>query len=186
MVKNTGGCKQKKQGRKFINVKQTSILRVSNDELEVYAQVDKNLGNGMCHVVCEKDGKTRLCHIRGKFRGRGKRDNTISTGSWVLVGLRDYETERDNSEKLENCDLLEVYDDMDKIRLKSTVTNVNWSLFISNDNKQSNISSEYSEIEFTNNNASLEYQELIEKTVASSGTESKIYVDDEEVNVDDI
>jgi len=186
MVKNVNGGKHKSQGRKFITNKQTNALRISQDELEVYAHVEKNLGNGMCHVICENDRKKRLCHIRGKFRGRGKRDNTVIVGSWLLVGLREYETTRENSEKLENCDLLEVYDDMDKIRLRNTVTDVNWNLFVDSDNKKSNIGEEYSEIEFSNNNASSEYQELIEKSLSSSGGISKIIVDNEEVNVDDI
>jgi translation initiation factor 1A len=96
MVKNTtGGSKTKGQARKFVNsVKQTSNLRISNDECEVYAQVTKMLGNGMCHVLCI-DQQTRLCHIRGKFRGRGKRDNFIGNNSWILVGLREWELEKD-------------------------------------------------------------------------------------------
>jgi len=36
-------------------------------------------GNGMCDVYCI-DGKDRLCHVRGIFRGRARRDNYIEKG----------------------------------------------------------------------------------------------------------
>ena len=90
MVKNqTGGNKAKGQARKFTNApasKQGKPLRVAIDICELYAQITKNLGNGMCHVICI-DGVIRLCHIRGKFKGRGKKDNLVGSGSWLLVGL---------------------------------------------------------------------------------------------------
>jgi len=94
MVKNVkGGTGHKKQASKYTTQpsKLTIKLRLALYEGEVYAQVTKLLGNGMCHVLCH-DSKTRLCFIRGKFRGRGKRDNTITPGKWILIGLRDYET----------------------------------------------------------------------------------------------
>jgi len=120
MVKNTkGGSGHKSQARKFAggSAKTTNkATRFSQDEYEYYAQVVATLGNGMCHVMC-KDGKKRLCHIRGKFRGRGMRDNMVKNGVWVLVGGRDFEAERTKDDKkLENCDLLEVYSDLDKER----------------------------------------------------------------------
>jgi len=133
MVKNTtGGSKTKGQARKFANApKQSANIRLSNDECELYAQVSKMLGNGMCHVLCI-DGNTRLCHIRGKFRGRGKRDNLIGNNSWLLIGLREWESEKTSETKFQNCDLLEVYSPIDVDRLKNTV-NENWNLF-NNDN----------------------------------------------------
>ena len=77
MVKNTtGGSKAKGQARKLVadKSKASKFLRVIQEEGEVYAKVEKLLGNGMCHVLC-LDKVTRLCFIRGKFRGRGKKDN---------------------------------------------------------------------------------------------------------------
>ena len=184
MVKNTQGGKHKNAARKHINSsKQLTNLRISQDELEKYAQVEKNLGNGMCHVVCEINGKVEklLCHIRGKFRGRGKRDNTISNGSWILIGLREWELEK-KSDKLQNCDLLEVYSDLDKAKLKNTVTNINWSLFILNDNKMSNITEEKTEIEF-GNDTSLEIKELLKGNTENN---KSLIIDNEEINIDDI
>ena len=196
MVRNTtGGSKTKGQARKLINSDSKSankMLRLSTDPYEVYAQVTKNLGNGMCHVLC-MDGKTRLCHIRGKFRGRGKRDNMAVLGSWILAGLREWEAEReDSSKKLENCDLLEVYNDHDKEKLKSMVPHINWSHFISNDNKNSKIQTDVDNIEFTEN--ADEYRELLEEQLKKGGGKLDTIQlrrgdkeeEEEEINIDDI
>ena len=139
MVKNsTGGNKAKGFARKGAssNEKKDKPLRVSENEFEVYAIIEKINGNGMCDVMC-MDGELRLLHIRGKFRGRGKRDNIIDKTSWLLVGIRDYETVKEG--KKQNCDLLEVYNSSEKDKLKLTVTNVNWKKFISKDNIINNI-----------------------------------------------
>jgi translation initiation factor 1A len=186
MVKNTtGGSKTKGQARKFANaVVPKNILRLSQDELEVYAQVTKILGNGMCHVICA-DNVQRLCHIRGKFRGRGKRDNMISMGTWILVGLREWEIGKTIKDKLENCDLLEVYSDLDKDRLKNAVNSVNWSVFIANDNKYMNNDKDSSDyVQFTDDRTA-EYEELITSQIGDSATKF-IAIDEEEINIDDI
>ena len=52
MVKNQGGNKTKGQSRKFVTAPRSTLLRVSEDACEVYAQVTKTLGNGMCHTIC--------------------------------------------------------------------------------------------------------------------------------------
>jgi initiation factor 1A len=184
MVKNTtGGSKAKGQARKFTSgAKQSRALRVSTDESEVYAQVTKYLGNAMCDVICS-DSVTRLCHIRGKFRGRGKRDNMVLLGSWLLVGLREWATEK--KDKKESCDLLEVYGDSDKESLKNIKT-VDWSVFMANDSK----TIEASDIEFSNDKME-EHQALMDEEFEMSKTNVKKTVialgeDDEDVNVDDI
>jgi len=148
MVKNiNGGSGHKGKARKHTTNNSNSNMintRLALIDGELYAQVTKNMGNGMCHVICQ-DGKTRLCIIRGKFRGRGKRDNTITNGKWILIGLREYESEK--KDKLENCDLLEVYQDTDKARLISRVPTMNWSIFVTNDNANSS----------NNNNSNVEF-----------------------------
>ena len=190
MVKNTsGGNKAKGFARKNFT-KGSSTLRVSNDEAEVYAQVSKLLGGSMCHVVT-LEGTEMLCHIRGKFRGRGKRDNLISNGTWVLVGLREWEKEASKG-KLLNCDILEVYSDYDKDRLKNTVTTINWNSFIANDNKISP-SGDYDDaitgFEFTSEKTE-EYRALIEMQIAQEKAGTKIATisadNEEEIDVDDI
>lgn len=127
-----GGAGHKKFARKYASApKNNNKLRVSEDEGELYAIVTKMLGNNMFHCYCI-DGKTRLGHIRGKFTGRGKRDNMVEGGKWVLVGLREWDKPSSVKDKMQQCDLLEVYTDTDKHRLKESVSQ-NWSVLDSND-----------------------------------------------------
>jgi len=190
MVKNTtGGSKAKGQARKSTSIPNTNRLRVSEDDNELYAQVTALLGNGMCHVICI-DSKSRLCHIRGKFRGRGKRDNFIGRGTWVLVGLRDWESgeSKESKGKLHNCDLLEVYKDLDKDRLKTSV-HVDWSVFVDNDKKNSNLEKEKDTFDFTDKGTE-EYESIINeqssKQASAVTDEANEKEQEEEVNVDDI
>lgn len=192
MVKNTkGGSGHKSQARKFAstnNKTSNKATRFSQDEYEYYAQVVATLGNGMCHVMC-KDGKKRLCHIRGKFRGRGMRDNMVKNGVWVLVGGRDFEAERTaEDKKLENCDLLEVYSDLDKERLKLLG---GFSDFVTRDCAFTNTRADSDDfIEFSDNVIEDEYANLMEKVKNASISSSKLIishsVQEDEINVDDI
>ena len=109
MVKNNGGNKAKKFASKSFNVPQKAT-RFAIDSGEVYAIINKILGGNMCEVLCI-DGIIRNCIIRGKFSGKRKRDNILTRGKWVLVGLRDWEITAKEKQK---CDLLEVYTDVDK------------------------------------------------------------------------
>jgi hypothetical protein len=110
MVKNTkGGNKSKGMARKHLGgAKETRILRLVDSSFEKYGVVTRILGNCMFYVVTDIASETQphlLGHIRNKFRGRAKRDNTITLGSVVLVGLRDWE-----HPNYKECDLLEVYE----------------------------------------------------------------------------
>jgi len=191
MVKNaTGGNKAKGFARKNF-AKKDSPLRISEDELEVYAQVTKVHGGAMCQVTT-LEGTDLLCHIRGKFRGRGKRDNFIGNGTWLLVGLRDWEKEPAPG-KLLNCDVIEVYNDSDKIRLKNNITSENWKPFINYDIKNVRASDSGEEdgadIEFADEKTQ-EYQAFIEAQVAAAqeGKSNVLATDEnnEEIDVDDI
>lgn len=116
MVKNkTGGKNAKRGARKNINVSSAPRkLRMVQEEGELYGIITKMLGNGQAMVLCH-DNKERLCLIRYKFSGRNKSSNLMSVGSWVIVGLRSWETKvRD---KLEKCDLLEIYSHQEKTKL---------------------------------------------------------------------
>lgn len=130
MVKNTkGGNKAKKQGRKFTSVDPSQVkTRFSSDPDELYACCSKLLGNGKCRVMCI-DGQERLCIIRNKFKGRGRRDNSLAPGTWCLVGRRSFEKAVNG--KLENCDLLEVYGDIEKKKIKQKEINLadKWQVF---------------------------------------------------------
>ena len=140
MVKNThGGSGHKKFARKNTTGSKSNRLRTSEDEGEIYAIVTKLLGNGMfrCHCI---DDKMRLGHIRRKFTFRGKRDNMVEDGKWVLIGLREWDIHTETSgvsltkasNKIQQCDLLEVYADSDKQKLRETVSE-NWQILDNND-----------------------------------------------------
>jgi translation initiation factor IF-1 len=107
MVKNTaGGSKCKGMARKDMNSAHSSRDYVPQDDAERYAQVTKMLGNGKCHVKIFMNDLSIIndivCHIRGKFRSKNKRHNTISNGSYIVIGLRTWE----NIHK--NCDLIAI------------------------------------------------------------------------------
>ena len=100
MVKNThGGSKHKSQARKATNNVRNITIEPS-DPSEKYAKVTKMFGNGMCQVELQDDKSVLCCHIRGKFRGKNKRHNTVAMNSIVVIGLREWESEQ------KNCDLI--------------------------------------------------------------------------------
>lgn len=103
MVKNThGGSKHKSQARKNAAVDHNVVVQ-PNGPFECFAHVTKMFGNGMCQVETHCDKKLSLvCHIRGKFRGKNKKHNTVALNSIVVVGLRSWETD------LKNCDLISI------------------------------------------------------------------------------
>jgi initiation factor 1A len=85
---------------------QFHTLRTPVLDDEIFAVATKMLGGANVRVVCA-DGMERLCVIRNKFRGRGKRGNHIGGGSLLLVGRRSWSGTREG--KLPVCDLLCVY-----------------------------------------------------------------------------
>ena len=126
MVKNKlGGNRAKRCGRKFISDSGTSAKTRFAEPGESYAVVCKLLGGGLLETLCI-DGKTRLCVIRKKFKGRSKRDNAVKNGTWILVGKREWEVTSSGKEK---CDLLEVYNQTDMDKLSSIERDYNWMPF---------------------------------------------------------
>jgi len=85
-----------------------SIFRPAKEEGELYAMIEKNMGNGVLNVRCI-DGMNRLCIVRKKFAGRER--SSLTLGTWILVGLREFETKKDR------CDLIEIYSQADVGRL---------------------------------------------------------------------
>ena len=200
MVKNThGGSGHKKFASKHSNAPKSNKLRISEDEGEIYAIVTKMLGNSMFHCYC-LDGVTRLGHIRGKFSGRGKRDNMVESGKWVLIGLREWDVPSEKTttlskgkekDKLQQCDLLEVYSDTDKERLKDTVTE-NWLRLENNDvtKKYQGDNSGEKDIIFSSERE-FERDRLIEEMKSSTMEKITFKIEEntdieEEVNIDDI
>jgi len=185
MVKNTfGGNKSKGFARKNMNPKSNNRTRVSEDEGEIFAIATKMLGNNMLHCHCI-DNVVRLCHIRGKFTGRGKRDNIINAGSWLLIGIREWDSGQETSKKLQQCDLLEVYKDMDILRLKDTV-NADWSILTNNDVKN-DVSGKQSDntFEFATERDE-ERDKFIEEMKSDKMDKIVMNEEEEEVNFDDI
>lgn len=120
MVKNTAGGKYaKKAKRGSLNPPLQTKTRLVSEEGELYACVKRVLGNGRIEVMCI-DNVMRQCHIPKKFR-YFKRDNVIRVGSWVMVGIRLWESTKINT------DLLEVYSAYDVEYLKKL--NENWFVF---------------------------------------------------------
>jgi initiation factor 1A len=114
MVKNVkGGKGHKNLARKYNNValQQTSV-RIKKEEGELYGVVSNILGHGHFYVMCEDD-KKRICRIGGKFKKR-RRDNTVVTNGFVMIGLYEYETTSSKkANDIEKCELMEVYSDSD-------------------------------------------------------------------------
>lgn len=108
MTKNTtGGKKAKGFARKHANANQEhkDKLLLSSCELERYAIITKMLGNGMFYATTD-NGLELIGHIRNKFKGRSKHSNFVSTGSFILIGLREWE-----DPNYKNGDLLHIYSD---------------------------------------------------------------------------
>lgn len=196
MVRNEGGGnKMKHLARKHVNgssqQQANKFLRVSQCKEEVYAYILRLLGNSMCMVKCV-DGYERLCHIRGKFTGRSKRENALSQGTWVLVGLRQWDAEKEFASKaskteknIQKCDLLEIYSSSEREKLR-----VQEKIFqdVVADGSNSDNTND-SDDEFKTNNAvefkdqkTLEYQEII----AQGGKLSKLRTSSYESIYEDI
>ena len=187
MVKNTkGGKNAKKFGRKFSNQGGPTILRMSKDPAEVYAGCSKIYGGANIEVKCV-DGVDRLCIMRNKFRGRGKRDNVITVGTWLLVGLRDFETVKEG--KRENCDLLEVYKDYDKEKLQQNEPSVSWSVLKTirsvADTSYTKDDDDDDLFEFSNNKID-SIEEMINNTSTTMIQAAEDEDENEDIDIDDI
>jgi hypothetical protein len=90
---------------------------------------------------------------------------------------------RKKKDKLLNCDVIEVYSDTDKSRLKNTLLHIDWNLFVANDTKMIGPTETEDEVVFADEKTQ-EYQDLIESQLKFDKT---ITTEDyEEINVEDI
>jgi translation initiation factor IF-1 len=178
MVKNTfGGFKGKTFARK-LSKPSSSLVRLPQDDLELFGCVSRLLGNGRV-IVHLLDGKDIQCVIRNKFRGRSKRNNLITIGSFVLIGLHDWE-----APNFKNADILNVYSYDDVIYLKS-LPNLNLSSldsFLYNLNPSSSIGNEF--VSFSNDESS----DTIVETSVDDKKESGDMKEESDIvwNIDDI
>lgn len=187
MVKNNqGGNKHKRFARKFTNVKSDNRLRFAEDENELYAISTRMLGNNMFHCMCI-DGITRLAHIRGKFAGRGKRDNIINVGTWVLIGIREWDLNKtnENKSKICQCDLLEVYSEYDIGRLKDSV-DANWSLLTISDGTTKKETQEIEDSIYFATEKDIEREKLLEEMNSNKSKKIQLSIQEDVIDIDTI
>ena len=118
MVKNAGGNKSKKVARKNVGGGSTATqdVRKAADANEMYASVTKIYSSQRCSVL-GADGNTYQCTIRGKFLKNKRSGEGLINGAWILIGFYDWEVRSDGSKK---CDLLEIYSNVEKDKLKQS------------------------------------------------------------------
>ncbi len=107
MVKNaTGGKKAKGMASKHMKPK-NKVLRIIQEEGEQYGVITEKLGGGHAKVAC-MDNTPRMVVIGSKFK-----NERLVRNQMVLIGLREWQTKIQCSDKLEKCDLLEIYTDIE-------------------------------------------------------------------------
>lgn len=184
MVRNTnGGGNAKRQARKHQGKKNEELVK-STCNLELYGVVTKMYGGNLCSVYTE-NGDNLRCHISGKFRNRNLRHNLIIVGTWVLVGLREWE------KKIENCDLLYVYDkdDVEQLRnlpninLRKILQAINQNDIMNTETVNAEDDDEFIGFEFSTGNSmsSTEINKII-----SGNVQNTINTDSSTVDIDDI
>ena len=114
MVRNTvGGAKTKSFARKLHDDAASSVLRLSEDPLEVIGHVTKLLGQGRIIVNTTMPHLPQIqSMIRNKFRGRSKRNHLVQIGSVVLIGLHHWE-----EPNYKHSDVIHVYSPADVTQL---------------------------------------------------------------------
>ena len=140
------------------------------------------------------DGVERICIIRKKFKGRGRRYNMLNVGTWCLVGRRTFETSIEG--KLDKTDLLEVYSDIEKKKVmeKEVHLKEKWKQFtvfesktIDNDDAVEFQSNTYPDLPDMNEEDYETEDDDMNKESKSVCNESLNYqVNNEEIDVDDI
>lgn len=179
-----GGAKHKKFAKKNTSSSSNNRLRTSQNESEIYAIAKKALGNNQFECKCI-DGVNRKLVIRGKFSGKYKRDNMVTVGAWLLVGLRGWSSDDTI------CDLIEIYSENDKNNLREKQYTLNWSVLSINDElKQETVSSETNTVEFKTEDDYENIELMNEITKSLDKSKTLKFSDDlnngEEVYIDDI
>ena len=186
MVKNKkGGSGHKKMARKNVAPKggySSRKLRKPQEEGEIFARITGIHGGGQAGILCS-DGKERTLVIRGKFRGRNKRDNTIKLNSIVMVALRSVTMgEVVGPKKKEKADLIYVYNENQIDELKE----IPEVYQILDDTKKSQIKIDNEcGFDFTNQVISVESNDE-NKTLSKNDNKLFDKKDDIEINWDEI
>ena len=129
----------------------------------------------------------------------------VEGGKWALIGLREWDVPSEKSssiskgkEKMQQCDLLEIYSDMDKQRLRESVSE-DWSVLDSNDVSKTKLGLETFDDDFIfGTDRDFERDRLIEEMKSSTAERITFRIDEskkeavtatsaeEEINFDDI
>jgi translation initiation factor 1A len=117
-----GGKKYKKNSKKGAD--DGSIIMIDRQPGQQVARVIKVLGNRNMSCYCN-DNKIRVCHVRGKMRGRV----FVEQGDIVLISLREFEEGASTSHDDLNGDILAKYPSETFSRLKKE-EGVNPKLFL--------------------------------------------------------
>jgi len=107
-------------------------------------------------------------------------------GCWVLVALRSWSGT--TAKGKEQCDLLEIYSELDKKKLQTQESGINWKNFIANDATNSFNKSETDQqygFEFSDEQSD-EYSNLMKSKNVEKISLTISHDMDEEINVDDI
>ena len=102
-MKNTIGGKKGKMLSKKQHSTNHSSFPVSTQEPEIYVCVMKIFGGGVFEVI-DKNKVKYKAYLRGKMKGSNKRHNLVSLYSILLVGLREYISDK------ASVDILFVYE----------------------------------------------------------------------------
>jgi len=182
MVKNKkGGSGHKKMARKNVAPKggySNRKLRKPKEEGEIFARVTAIHGGGHAGILCA-DGKQRTLVIRGKFRGRNKRDNIIRTNSIIMAALRSVSMgEILNPKKKEKADLIYVYNESQMDELKE----IPEVYEILDDTKKSQIKIDNEcGFEFSNEVISTKTDKKENKSITK---DNKLFENDKEMDID--
>ena len=172
MVKNiTGGTKTKGLARKHIKSSAAgggSAMRIPENELEQIVYVNKMLGNGMCEVFNNQDLRL-IAHIRNKFKGRHKRSNNITANSYILIGLRDWES------PCKNCDVIFVYDDHHFNAIQNLPVDLNNIINRNNDNNHNH--NHNHDVDFNNEDHTDDDDETLHNTINRIDTDTDTHTD---------
>jgi translation initiation factor 1A len=120
---NTTGGKNYKKSKHSSGSFAPAFIDRQPDQL--YARIVKLLGNRNLLAYCN-DNKTRICHIRGSMRKKV----WINIGDLVLISVRDFEKDLQQSGKeYERADVVAKYDVEHLSKLKK-MPDINQKLFL--------------------------------------------------------
>lgn len=122
MVKNVHGGKKHKSGAasdlSLLNKKALYLPKIENQRI---AQVTKIFGGSRIQVH-DDHANEFIAVIRGKFKGRKRRDNSITVGCLVCIEVEGG-----------GCDVVHVYSDTNRMQLMNLLHRVDWARFTSGD-----------------------------------------------------